>query len=87
MSTLTKYEEAYADILNERGYLVLGSSHKQSPGSLHDGGKYESSTGHPFYVICETDASDMAVQAFIMEKHGFVVDCYGFEHYYRVNTD
>jgi hypothetical protein len=87
MSEEDRYKSAYAKILNERGYLVFGSSIKQKPGQLHSGGRWPASISQPFTVIAETNRADMLQQSPFLEAEGFSVGNGEFEYYYRVVTD
>jgi hypothetical protein len=93
---MTKDEEVMQAIFAERGYLVIRSREDYRPGHVLDKSRLRINTADGrclateqcFYVIRETDRTDLDGQYAVIRKLGWEPYDQGPENrYYRVGTD
>ena len=90
----TNHEDILRKIIDERGYLVLGTEAHYRPGQVlgpANTWRHPLETANTFYVIEETNADDLAEQdqivAEILGKPQLALSVRNFPRFYRISTD
>lgn len=84
---MTKDEELLNEIIQRRGYIVAGSSHERK---LGESVVFPSSPRALFYVIADTDATDIDEQARLIRRLSpdrSPADSRRGKYFYRVLSD